>query len=160
MICSWFMRIALKKQAISWNKLIFVCLDSFWQFFPFLCPRANRRSLQKSDSLFFTSESLFRSQKMSNLLEKLISEFPTLNCKYNKKCQLFLSLSFRTVWVPIHCRSIKIIYDVATESFLSKILLFAPLGILLSTLVNLSKTWSLSWNPGERWVEINSYAST
>ena len=160
--CQWFAQDSWeslsKNKQLPGKNLFFVCLDSFWQFSPFLW--ANRRSLQESDSLFFTSKSLFLSQKMSNLLEKLISEFPTLNCKYNKKCQLFLSLSFRTVWVPIHCRSIKIIYDVATESFLSKILLFAPLGILLSTLVNLSKTWSLSWNPGERWVEINSYAST
>ena len=42
----------------------------------------SRRSWQKSDgsdSLFFTSVSLFRSQKMSNSLEKQMSEFPTLS---------------------------------------------------------------------------------
>ena len=41
----------------------------------------SRRSLQKSDwsnSLFFTSESLLCSQKMSDLLKKPMSEFPTL----------------------------------------------------------------------------------
>ena len=39
-------------------------------------------SLQKgggNDSLFFTSESLFRSQKTSESLEKPLSEFPTLD---------------------------------------------------------------------------------
>ena len=44
-------------------------------------------SWQKSDgsnSLFFTSESLFCSQKTSNLLEKLMSKFPTLH--FTRKC--------------------------------------------------------------------------
>ena len=65
-IRSWFEQIALKRR------------DTLLS--PFLGSRANR-SLQKrdgSDSLFFRRESLFRSLKTSDSLEKLTSEFPTL----------------------------------------------------------------------------------
>ena len=47
--------------------------DSFWQFSPFLCQKSDG-----SDLLFFTSKSLFRSQKISDSLQKRIIEFPTL----------------------------------------------------------------------------------
>ena len=73
-----------------------ICLKVFHSFSSFLCPRAKRairstkegpwpnrsgHSWQKSyrsDSLFFTRESLFCSQKRSNSLKKPLSEFQTL----------------------------------------------------------------------------------
>ena len=101
MIRLWFEQIVRKKTRDKLeNFVFFVC---FWQFVPFLCPRANRCSrsslicsflksklsdflpplytVQKSDGsnlLFFTSESLFCSQKTSESLEKPMSELSTL----------------------------------------------------------------------------------
>ena len=95
---------SLKKSDMSDSLMIWVnrsqkwaiCLKVFHSFSSFLCPRAKRairstkegpwpnrsgHSWQKSyrsDSLFFTRESLFCSQKRSNSLKKPLSEFQTL----------------------------------------------------------------------------------
>ena len=104
--CEWFEWIARKKRANRWKTFIF--FTCFWQFFPFSCPpvflcsftlfyrvtwaTCAHCSLQMSESerfpqvahdkgailSFFTSKSLFRSQKTSKSLEKLVSGFPSL----------------------------------------------------------------------------------
>ena len=63
------------------------------------------RSWQKSDgshSLFFTSESLFCSQKMSESLEKPMSVFPTLALWMCSKCVMFMQYDSVTNWNILH----------------------------------------------------------
>ena len=62
-------------------------------------------SWQKSDgshSLFFTRESLFCSQKMSESLEKPMSVFPTLALWICSKCVMFMQYDSVTTWNILH----------------------------------------------------------
>ena len=105
-ICSWFEPIALKKQAICSKFIFFVCFWQFLDSFPhwatwaiwyrFSLKKSNHdrfaqvahdkrairsgcswQKIDGSNSFFLMSKSLFRSQKTSDSLEKLMSN-PTL----------------------------------------------------------------------------------
>ena len=92
MIHSWFEQIAHKNERFVWKYSYFLYVfDSLSLLFPFFMPKSKSLPLLFAQSLMTKKRgeqfalfheqitlSLFRSQKTSHLLKKLMSEFPTL----------------------------------------------------------------------------------
>ena len=79
----WFLLVALDKRAAG-SLPSFFTKEGPWA----ISPRCSWQKSEGSDSLFFTSKSLFCSQKTSDLLEKPMSKFPTL-CNIIPWCRSF-----------------------------------------------------------------------